>query len=126
MPVSSSGGAARGVAPGTVQVDGPIPMSESTSKTMSAPIACAGMRPTDGAVAPPSPGGIATFEQAQQCLKQRGVEWQLLEVDQGQWKFQCSVPIPGQKGMNRRYETKATDPLNAIRAVIEKIDQEQR
>src|SRR5262245_56967799 len=29
MPVSSSDGAARGVAPGNVQVDGPIPMPES-------------------------------------------------------------------------------------------------
>lgn len=126
VPVSSSGGPAHGVAPNNVQVEGPIPMPESTSKTMSAPIASAGMRPPDGAVAPPPPGGAMTFEQAQQQLKQRGVVWWRLDSDQGQCKFQCSLPLPGSKNMNSFYEAKAADPLSAARAVIEKIDKEQR
>lgn len=121
VSVSSPGGRA---ASGNVRVDGPVPIPDSTSRTMPVPPAApAGTRPADGAVAPP-PASM-TFEEAQKYLKQRGVVWQRLEVDQGQWKFHCSRPIPNSPNMNSTYETKASDPLSAIRAVIDKIEKDQ-
>ncbi len=125
VPVSSPGGA-----PGTVRVDGPVPIPDSTSRTMPVPpAASAGTRPPSGAVAPP-PASITTFEEAQQHLKRLGVVWQRLdEVGPEQWKFQCSLPISGQKNLNRTYETQTPlprDPLSAIRAVIDKIEKDQR
>jgi hypothetical protein len=126
VPVSSPGGAASG----NVRVDGPVPIPETTSKTMSAPAASAGMQPTGGAAVPPPPGASMTFEEAQQYLKRRGVVWQRLETrgDTGQWAFQCSLPLPGQTNINRTYETQAPlprDPLSAVRAVIDKIEKDQ-
>jgi hypothetical protein len=126
VPASSPGGAASG----NVRVDEPVPIPETTSKTMSAPTASAGMQPRGGAAVPPPPGASMTFEEAQQHLKRLGVVWQRLDqVSQGQWKFQCSLPIPGQTNMNRTYENQAPlprDPLSAVRAVIDKIEKDQR
>jgi hypothetical protein len=126
VPVSSPGGAASG----NVRVDEPVPIPETTSKTMSAPTASTGMPPTGGAAVPPPPGASMTFEEARQYLERRGAVWQRLETrGEGQWAFQCSLPIPGQKNLNRTYETQAPlprDPLSAIRAVIDKIEKDQR
>jgi hypothetical protein len=128
MQVTSSDGTARGAAPSNIQVGGPEPMPESTSKTVPTPVASAGIRPPNGAVAPPPPVGIATVEQALQYLKQKGVVWWRLDGDRGQCKFQCALPNPGSKnkGLNRIYEIKATDSLSAVRAVIDQIEKEQR
>ena len=136
VPVRSPGGAARGVAPGNVQVEGPVPVPEATSNLAPVPIAQGGLQQTGGAargaaVPPATPAANMTFEQAQQFLKQRGVVWQRLETwgDQGQWKFQCSLPIPGSSNINRTYETKAPlpqDPLSAVRAVLDTIEKDQR
>lgn len=129
VPVSSPGGAARGVAPGNVQMEGPISIPEATSNRAPVPIAQAGLQQT-GAATPPAPaGGAMTFEEAQRLLKQRGVEWQRLDGDRGQWKFQCSTPIPGSANIYRTYETKAplpSDPLSAVQAVLKEIEKEQR
>jgi hypothetical protein len=141
VPTGSPGGAARGAAPSNVQVGGPEPVPETTSRLT--PIAAGGGAPPSGSAVTPgvptpaalvplarSPGGM-TFEEAQQYLNQRGVIWQRLETwgDQGQWKFRCSVPLPGSTGLNRTYETEspgAADPITAIRTVIDKIEKDQR
>lgn len=133
VPVSSPAGAARGVAPGNVQVESPIPIPDSTSNRAPVPIAQGGLQQTGAAgssAAPPAAAGATmTFEQAQQALKQRGVVWQRLETsgDQGQWTFQCSRPIPGQKNIYRTFETKGPlpyDGVSAMRAVLKTIDEE--
>jgi len=127
MPVSSPSGAARGVAPGAVHVESPVPIPEETSNRMPVPIAQGGLQQTGAAASPPSPAAtITTLEQAQQFLKQRGVVWQRLDGDREQWKFQCSLPNPGRPNINRTYESKAADPLSAVRAVIDKIEKDQR
>ena len=129
VPVSSPAGAARGVAPGNVQVESPIPIPDSTSNRAPVPIAQGGLQQTGAAgssVAPPAPAaGTMTFEQAQQILNQHGVEWQRWEKDRGQWKFQCSRPIPGRTNINTTYESKASDPLSAVLAAIKKIEEDQ-
>lgn len=133
LPVSSPAGAARGASPGGVQVEGPIPIPDATSNRTPMPIASGGVQQTGAAApAPPPSGGAMTYEQAQQILKQRGVVWQRLDQftsgNQEQWKFQCSIPIPGSSNINRTYETKAplpSDAISAIRAVIEMIEKEQ-
>lgn len=129
VPVSSPGGAARGVAPGNVQVDGPVPIPDSTSNRAPVSIAQGGLQQTGAAgssATPPAPAaGSMTFEQAQQILNQRGVEWQRWEKDRGQWEFQCSRPVPGQTGINTIYKCKASDPLSAVLAAIKKIEEDQ-
>ena len=132
VPASQQGGGAvRGVAPGPVQLGDPQPAPEATSSNLR-PIADSGFQ---RAAAPASPAAVPvsgpmTFEQVQQALKQRGVTWQRLESlsDGAQWKFQCSLPIPGGKNLNRTYMTESplpTDPLTAVRAVLDKIDKDQ-
>jgi hypothetical protein len=142
VPASLPGGAAaRGAAPSGVQVGGPEPVPETTSRI--APLAAAGgggVQPV-GAVTPGMPTPAASvslstpvsnmsFEEAQKYLKQRGVIWQRLETwgDQGQWKFQCSLPIPGSPHINRTYVTDPlpNDPLTAVRIVLDKIEKDQR
>lgn len=142
VPASLPGGTAvRGAAPSGVQVGVPEPVPESTSRI--APLAATGgssFQPV-GAVAPGTPAPAAavplatpvanmSFEEAQRYLKQRGVIWQRLETwgDQGQWKFQCSLPIPGSPNINRTYVTDPlpNDPLTAVRIVLDKIEKDQR
>jgi hypothetical protein len=142
VPTGSTGSAARGAAPSNVQVGGPEPVPETTSRLTPIANAGGGGAPqpggavTTGAPMPAAPVPLArsassmTFEEAQQYLKQRGVIWQRLETwgDQGQWKFRCSVPLPGTTGLNRTYETEspgAADPLTAMRTVIDKIEKDQ-
>ncbi|HEY7310314.1 MAG TPA: hypothetical protein VH643_13200 [Gemmataceae bacterium] len=129
VPVSSPAGAARGVAPGNVQVDGPVPIPDSTSNRTPVPIAQGGLQQTGAAGSsgvPPAPSaGTMTFEQAQQILNQHGVEWQRWEKDRGQWEFQCSRPVPGQTGINTIYKCRASDPLSAVLAAIKKIQEDQ-
>jgi hypothetical protein len=133
-----SPGAVRGAAPGGAMLGDPQPVPEVTSRL--APVAntdpalqrTAATPPVPAAVPPAaSSGGSMTFEQAQQYLRQRGVVWQRLETwgDRGQWKFQCSMPIPGSTNMNRTYVTDTplpSDPLTAVRAVLDKIEKDQQ
>jgi hypothetical protein len=68
---------------------------------------------------------VATYEQAQSLLAARRVSWQRLETwgDEGEWKFSCRIPNPH---IARTYEARAREPIAALRAVLEQIDQEQR
>jgi hypothetical protein len=131
VPTSQQGGGAvRGLAPSPVQLGDPQPAPEATSSNVK-PIADPSFQRASAASgASLAPTGSLTFEQVQQYLKQRGVVWQRLETvgNQGQWKFQCSLPLPGGKNMNRTYMTDGplpTDPLTAVRAVLDKIEKDQ-
>jgi hypothetical protein len=110
-----SAGAARGTAP-VVSVGNPEP----------APAAAAAASLTNQPI--PLPGGsaatIRTYEDAQQFLKQQRVSWQRLDMEDGQWKFECGVPNPSNPQINRHYATSRAfpDPLSAIREVITQIE----
>lgn len=132
----SSNSAARGASPNGVVLDGPEPVPQSTSRlTPTAPMPTPRLQPiaasTPTATAPPASAAEAlTFEQAQALLRSWGVTWQRLETwgEKGQWRFRCSLPIPNRPNLNKTYETASplpSDPLTAIRAVIEKIEQDR-
>lgn len=78
--------------------------------------------------APPIPTGprAASFEQAEDLLRTRGVTWQRLETaaDSGDWKFTCFVPNRTNPNVHRTYEAQARDQLAALQAVIDQIDRE--
>ena len=125
-----SGGTARGAAPGGGVLEAPQPVPESTSNLPSAASPDPHVQQTAAsspaiAASSSSPTAALTFEQAQQILNQHGVEWQRWEKDRGQWKFQCSRPIPGRTNINTTYESKASDPLSAVLAAIKKIEEDQ-
>jgi hypothetical protein len=130
-----SGGTARGAAPGGAMLHEPEPVPETTARLTPVATTDAAVQRTAAsspvAVAPPAATGGMSFEQAQQILKQYGVTWQRLETwgDKGQWKFRCSVPNPRQPNVQRTYETTKPlpyDPLSAVRAVLNQIEQERR
>jgi len=107
-------GAARGAAP-AVTVGNPEPAPASTTANMTKPPV---PLPTGSAA------NIRTYEEAQQFLKQQRVSWQRLDMEDGQWKFECGVPNLGNPRMNRHYATSRAfpDPLSAIREVITQIE----
>jgi hypothetical protein len=79
------------------------------------------------APSPPVSGSAAnlrTYEDAQQFLQQLHVSWQRLDMEDGQWKFECGVPNPSNPRLNRHYATSKAfpDPLSAIREVIAQIE----
>lgn len=72
------------------------------------------------------PGNAGSYEQAQDVLRGRGVTWQRLETwgDKGEWKFTCSIPNKQNPAISRNYEARAKSPIEAIHAVLEKLDKE--
>lgn len=68
-----------------------------------------------------------TYEQAQAQLSARGVKRQRLETwgDNGEWKFSCSIPKPGNAYISRVYEAQAPTALAAIQQALEQIDRER-
>jgi hypothetical protein len=113
-PTVPPAAAARGTAPG-VTVGNPEPAPDSTTANLAKPPV-------------PLPGGsaanIRTYEEAQQFLQQQRVSWQRLDMEDGQWKFECGVPNPSNPRMNRHYATSRAfpDPLSAMREVITQIE----
>jgi hypothetical protein len=63
-----------------------------------------------------------TWEQAQDQLRARGVNYQELENRDGQWHFVCSVPNRQNPNLSRFYEATAGDDLSAVKAVLDRID----
>jgi hypothetical protein len=87
----------------------------------------AGLNPqTPGNFPPVTAMGSDSFKQVQDQLAARGVTWQSLVGDTNGWKFRCSLPNRDNPAINRAYEASAANYLDAIRAVLEKIDQERR
>ncbi|MCS7015659.1 MAG: hypothetical protein NZM42_05990 [Gemmatales bacterium] len=71
-------------------------------------------------------GKIDSWEEAFRRLRARGVHWQKLEMQGTQWRFECSAPDPYQAGQIREYYAVAPDPLQAVSAVLEKIENAPR
>jgi hypothetical protein len=73
--------------------------------------------------------GEYSFEQLQAMLAARGVSMQKLETvsDRGEWRFSCAIPNRQVPNVRRNYSAQAAGPygLAAMRAVIDRIDQEQ-
>ena len=118
--------AARGVAPG-ITVGGPVPATNgSTSHLAPVPVSAAPIPQPGVSTAPASGGAGMTFEQAQRLLKQYGVNWQRLDMEDGQWKFECSVPNPSNPSVSRHFFTTKPFPneVLAIREVIDQIEKD--
>jgi hypothetical protein len=74
-------------------------------------------------------GGPETYEQLQEKLKSRGVEWQRLRNDNlqpGLWTFDCAIPDRNNRDIRRVFEGEGPGPLDAMRAALEQIDRERR
>jgi hypothetical protein len=86
--------------------------------------------PVSAPVSPPvgAPANVTTFEQAQALLRAHGVVWQRLETASAtaDWKFSCWVVNRQNPNLHQTYEAVAQEPLAALRAVLDKIDAEQR
>jgi hypothetical protein len=75
----------------------------------------------------PQDNRALTYEQAQDLMKKRGVLWQRLEMvaESGEWKYSCSIPNRQNPKIRRTYEARASEPVAAIRAVLEQLDKDQ-
>ncbi|HZT80539.1 MAG TPA: hypothetical protein VFA26_09960 [Gemmataceae bacterium] len=93
------------------------PPADSTSRSGLAP----------ASFVPASGGQVLAFEQAQALLGARGVTWQRLETwgDTGEWKFSCSIPNRQNANIRRTYESRARDPLAAIRGALDQMSRDQ-
>jgi hypothetical protein len=92
-------------------------------------------RPEPGAVPAPGATGVLPaggtralgVEQAQTVLASRGVR--VLRLDQsgdnGAWRLVGAVPNRQNPDVNRVYDVQAADPVEAARAVIDKLDRER-
>jgi hypothetical protein len=106
-----------------VQLRAPEPIAETNPRrevvTVSNPGAALGGQGTTTEV--------TTFEQAKDQIKARGAVWQRLEIvsENGEWKYSCSIPNRQNPRLRRTYEARASEPVGAIRAVLEQLDKEQ-
>jgi hypothetical protein len=112
------------------------PTWQGTGKATAPPVALEQPQPLSGAAVPIQPGPAPTgqptanvtptsFEQLQAQLAQRGVSYQrLVASENGEWAFTCARPMPQKPTLRQVYEKKAGDPLTAIRAVLDAIDQD--
>jgi hypothetical protein len=76
-------------------------------------------------IVPISAMGVDTYEDFQNQLKNLGVTAQSLQKqpNSDQWRFYCTIPVPGGKGIQRSYDAteSGANGLNAIRAALAKI-----
>jgi hypothetical protein len=125
----AQGNAAQETVPSTTPIAIPAPPSSGQTAILQPPGAPA---PPDahpvalaGGTAPPPPAPrVQSLEQAQAALHGRNVVWQDLKSwsENGEWRFSCSVPNKQNPALNRTYEARASSPLAAIQAVLDKMD----
>jgi hypothetical protein len=127
--------ARQGLASGTGQLAGssgailrlPEPVTEPAPRPQLTPVSNPGSSPGPApARNAPAAGNATSFEQLQAQMVSRGVLWQRLEMvgDTGGWKYSCSVPNRQNPTLRRTYEARASDPVAAIRAVLEQLDKQ--
>lgn len=98
----------------------------STPSPMSTPGDPFVAAPGTGGSNPGASGGVS-YEQVVAQLQARGVQGQKPEmVGPGEWKFSCSVPNPANPNQQRTYQARGRDLLEAMQAVLRKIDQDLR
>jgi hypothetical protein len=97
----------------------------NTPAQLNAPQAVSAPAATPANTANFTPARGTSFESMQSQLSARGVSYQRLELngDHGDWKFTCAVPNR-QTGSNRVYAFTATDPVTAMRTVLDQIERE--
>ncbi len=105
--------------------------TDSTSRSAPVPVANGALQQLGVSTPVPTFVGTAanikTFDEAQQFLKQRGVSWQRLDMEEdGRWKFECSLRKSANVNSHYVPDTSFPDPLSAIRAVIAKIEKDAR
>lgn len=125
-------------------VSGRIPPTSSPARTSTAALTASprpslsqehylGMDRSPVAIQPIQPisptrgsgGNSLTWEQAQEMLRARGVNWQQSEYRDGQWYFRCSIPNPQNPGLTRYFEANAPDEISAVRAALERMDSQR-
>jgi hypothetical protein len=67
-------------------------------------------------------GDRITWEQARDRLRKQGVTWMQLELHENLWRLNCSIPSQQDSGKVRFFEAEANSELEAMRAVLEKIE----
>jgi hypothetical protein len=122
-------GAAQETVPSTTPIAVPAPPPSGQTAILHPPGPPA---PTDahpvalaaGNAPPPPAPRVQSLEQAQAALHGRNVVWQDLKSwsDNGEWRFSCSVPNKQNPSLNRTYEARASSPLAAIQAALDKMD----
>lgn len=70
----------------------------------------------------PWTGDHVSWEQARGQLLARGVNWMQLELHDGMWHLQCSIPDAQDPKKARFFEAQAKDEVSAMRAVWEKME----
>ena len=100
--------------------------------TLQQPAADPAVQPS-AVIAPPTAGAATAagqYEQLQDMLAQRGVQFQALEGPDGNglWRFRCGVPAKGDPNSTHNIEASAAgeNGLAAVRGAISLIDQYQR
>ena len=69
----------------------------------------------------PWTGDHVSWEQARSQLEARGVNWMQLELHEGVWHLQCSIPDAQDPKKVRFFEADAKDEVSAMQAVLEKV-----
>jgi hypothetical protein len=67
-----------------------------------------------------------SWEETFRQLRAKGITWQRLEMQGNSWRFECSVPDPQRPGHIREYSATASDPLGAVQAVLQKLENASR
>jgi hypothetical protein len=67
-------------------------------------------------------GNHMSWEQARGQLQARGVNWMQLELHEGMWHLQCSIPDIQDPQKARFFEAHAKDEVEAMRGVLEKME----
>jgi hypothetical protein len=87
-------------------------------------------RPT-AALQPPSQGEAQsssptlTLHEAIRQVQMRGVTSQELRMRDGKWRFTCEIPKPGDPTVSKFYEAEADRDVDAVQAVLARIEQDQ-
>jgi hypothetical protein len=121
------GGDPQPIASPPTSTPSPAGMSAGWGAVLQNPEPAAGSMARSAPAHPtPPPSSNSSYEQAQDVLRLHGVTWQRLETwgDKGEWKFTCSVPNKQNPAIARNYEARANTPIDAIHAVLDKLDKE--
>ena len=112
---------------------GIIPASEGTGAVLRRPEVIAEPvartnPPTSETPAANGDNRLASDEQALKLLEARGVLWKNFDTvpETGEWRFVCIVPSQRDPHLRRTYEARSRDKLEAMQAVIDKIDSDRQ
>lgn len=105
--------------PQTVAARAPSPVTLITSGSAIAPVGGESEVKQAKYQSPRELVRVQTVEEGQSLLQNIGVKWQRMEqVEGGDWVFSCTVGT-------KQYESRAADKVQAIRAVVETIQNEK-